>query len=104
MVDLSALVPRFLLRLDDRLRRIEIALDTVNSDGSKRIEELMRDFHSLAGIGGTYGFPELTTLARRGEHLFRQAFVERRAIQVGEALAARGLVEEMDAIRVRAGA
>lgn len=26
-----------------------------------------RAFHSLAGIGGTYGFPLVTTLARRAE-------------------------------------
>jgi hypothetical protein len=32
-------------------------------------EALSRQFHSLAGIGGTYGHPEVTDLARRGEAL-----------------------------------
>ncbi|MEA2490692.1 MAG: Hpt domain [Acidobacteriota bacterium] len=39
-----------------------------------------RGFHSLAGIGGTYGFPLVTTLARRAEQhcgSARQAKVQR---------------------------
>lgn len=30
-------------------------------------EALRHQFHSLAGIGGTYGHPEVTELARKGE-------------------------------------
>lgn len=39
------------------------------SDGGHTRSELERQFHSLAGIAGTYGYPDITDIARRGELL-----------------------------------
>ena len=103
-VDLSFLVPKFLERLDERLRRIDAALETVVDASGEPLETVMRDFHSLAGIGGTYGFPEVTRLAREGELLLQRAISERRHVRTGEAAAAHVLVTEMDSIRMRAAA
>ena len=103
-VDMSVLVPRFLVRLDERLRRIDTALETVVDASGEPLETVMRDFHSLAGIGGTYGFPEVTRLAREGELLLQRAISERRHVRTAEATAAHVLVTEMDSIRMRAAA
>lgn len=103
-VDLSFLVPKFLERLDERLRRIDAALETVVDASGEPLETVMRDFHSLAGIGGTYGFPEVSRLAREGELLLRRAISEQRAVRSTEAAVAHVLVTEMDAIRMRAAA
>lgn len=100
-VDLSALMPRFLVRLEERLRRMDAALANIAGITGEPLVTLMRDFHSLAGIAGTYGFPEITRLAREGELLIAQAIREERTIHAAEASSARLLVAQMDALRVR---
>ena len=100
-VDLSFLVPRFLERLDQRLRSLESALRILDTR-SDLAESVMRDFHSLAGIGGTYGFPELSRLAREGELLIRSAIEQRRNVGETEAAEARMLVAQMETMRLRA--
>jgi HPt (histidine-containing phosphotransfer) domain-containing protein len=58
----EALRTRFLSGFQRRVDELHILLA---SDDLRAAE---RAFHSLAGIGGTYGFPLVTTLARRAEH------------------------------------
>jgi chemotaxis protein histidine kinase CheA len=53
---------------------------TTTLDGSADPESLMRMFHSLAGIGGTYGYPRITELGRSCEALCVSAIDERRSI------------------------
>ena len=98
-VDLSFLIPRFLERLDQRLQHLDSVLRTLPDTPGDAIETVMRDFHSLAGIGGTYGFPEVTRLAREGELLIRAVMEQRRNVRAAEAAAALLLVSQMDAVR-----
>ena len=55
------LLRRFLSRFDERL--IELARLARSND----LSSLERAFHSLNGIGGTFGFPEVTRIAREAE-------------------------------------
>ena len=101
-VDLGFLVPRFLQRLDERLRRIERALESLEGAMGEPVEAVMREFHSLAGIGGTYGFPEVTLLARQSEVLLQLAMFEGRGLSAGQVEALRESVTRLDAIRLSA--
>ena len=47
------------------LNRIEV-IETCIEEGV-RPAALLLQFHSLAGVAGTVGYPEATTLARQGE-------------------------------------
>jgi chemotaxis protein histidine kinase CheA len=62
---------RFVMGLERRLSQLNAALTTLGAGDAAQIpstaDEMMRGFHSLAGIGGTYGFPHITEIARRGE-------------------------------------
>ena len=57
----DALMQRFFARFDQRL--IELTRLAHASDE----DALALAFHSLAGIGGTYGFQEITIVARAAE-------------------------------------
>lgn len=67
---------RFVAGLDRRLTQLNAHVSSLRDahDGSQiasTADELMRGFHSLAGIGGTYGFPQITDIARLGEQACR---------------------------------
>jgi diguanylate cyclase (GGDEF)-like protein len=49
-----------------RLDRMSLQLERASEDG-QALRELRRELHGLAGAGGLYGFPLVTTLARRME-------------------------------------
>ncbi len=53
----------------DRLREMEAAIDRSTSTGAwtASVADLSRNFHGLAGSGGTYGFTEVSRDAARGE-------------------------------------
>jgi HPt (histidine-containing phosphotransfer) domain-containing protein len=84
----GALRDRFLTGLERRVGELTAAL------AANDVETLTRQFHSLAGIGGTYGFPEVTELARRAETLTRQSSFN----------AVRRIVDALAAVRMRAAA
>ena len=71
-VTFAMLQERFVTGLERRLLQLNENL-TALRDGhdaaeiARTADEMMRGFHSLAGIGGTYGFPRITEIARRGE-------------------------------------
>ena len=58
---------RFFAGLERRVAELRTLLDR-NAAEDADLEILTRAFHSLAGIGGTYGFPQVTALAREAEH------------------------------------
>ncbi len=60
---------RFRERLPVRLHEIEIRLNRLEECPADHgvLLEIMRGFHSLAGIGGTYGCHDLTARARVSE-------------------------------------
>lgn len=66
---LSVLRMRFLTALGGRVREMHETIDLIPDLrlGAAADEKLHRMFHSLAGIGGTYGFQEITFLAKAGE-------------------------------------
>lgn len=70
---------RFLDGLERRLADL-----TTELDRSADADALMRMFHSLAGIGGTYGFPHVSAISRRCEELCATAMEQQRAIQSKE--------------------
>ena len=59
---LPELQQRFLAGLDGRLGEITNLLA-----GARDTDSLMRMFHSLAGIAGTYGFHRITDISRECE-------------------------------------
>ncbi|HEX8169753.1 MAG TPA: Hpt domain-containing protein [Thermoanaerobaculia bacterium] len=48
------------VRLDEMQRLLE-------APDARAVEQLARHFHALAGLGGTYGYPQVSELADRGE-------------------------------------
>jgi chemotaxis protein histidine kinase CheA len=70
---------RFLAGLNRRVIDLTTTLD-VSSDP----EPLMRMFHSLTGIGGTYGFPRITEISRSCEALCVTCMEEHRTIGIAE--------------------
>lgn len=59
----NVLRAKFTVSLHRRVAELQEMLDRDDLDAAERA------FHSLAGIGGTYGFPEVTNLARMAELL-----------------------------------
>lgn len=101
-VDLGFLVPRFLQRLDERLRRIEKELETLEGATGAPLEGVMREFHSLAGIGGTYGFPEVSRLSRESELLLQTALLSGVPFGGVQIEALRLTITQLDLIRTNA--
>lgn len=58
---------RFFAGLERRVVELHALLDRPSLD-EMDLETISRAFHSLAGIGGTYGFPLVTAVARDAEH------------------------------------
>lgn len=63
---LEVLEQRFIAGL---AQRVEALRATLADDGTRRTERLRLQFHSLAGIGGTFGFHNVSQVARAGEAL-----------------------------------
>lgn len=75
-ISFQMLQERFVTGLERRVAQLDDCLNTFRQCAGGAVSEsildaMMRGFHSLAGIGGTYGFDEITDLARRGELLCR---------------------------------
>ena len=70
---------RFLVGLNRRVTDLTTTL-SVSADP----EPLMQMFHSLTGIGGTYGFPRISEISRSCEALCVVCIEEHRAIRAAE--------------------
>ena len=71
-ITLGTLHEKFVTRLGERLRHLSECLDVLRNPGDERdaaraLDDMMRGFHSLAGIGGTFGYAQITDLASIGE-------------------------------------
>jgi chemotaxis protein histidine kinase CheA len=66
---LEILQQRFLQGLQKRISQLQSDIESIErrGPGEGSLDKMMHAFHSLAGIGGTYGFPEVTRTARAGE-------------------------------------
>jgi HPt (histidine-containing phosphotransfer) domain-containing protein len=70
ILDWTMLHAHFEKRLIERTAMMRATLETLEAaEGDLTRFELERQFHSLAGIAGTYGYPDITDIARRGELL-----------------------------------
>jgi HPt (histidine-containing phosphotransfer) domain-containing protein len=68
VLDWTMLRAHFEKRLAERVVLMEATLAEVEgSDARNARTALERQFHSLAGIAGTYGYPDITDIAREGE-------------------------------------
>jgi HPt (histidine-containing phosphotransfer) domain-containing protein len=76
---LQQLQQRFLSALERRLADMTAMLH-----GNGDAEALMRTFHSLAGIGGTYGFPRITEISLHCEALCTTLMEQGRAMTTAE--------------------
>jgi len=66
-------------RLEWRLTEMAAELD-----GVAGTDVLMLMFHSLTGIGGTYGFPRVSEISRECEEMCAAALQEKRSMQSTE--------------------
>ncbi|HEY6929867.1 MAG TPA: Hpt domain-containing protein [Thermoanaerobaculia bacterium] len=66
---LQTLRDQFLRGAPERFGRIETALGRLENDCSDTdaLCSLRAEFHALSGLGGTYGFPQVTRLGTEGE-------------------------------------
>lgn len=85
-LDLSFLQARFVAGLERRARELGGLLEVLSvvRDDTETTTDAMRAFHSLAGIGGTYGYGEITAIARSAETTCARALEEGTEIQPGE--------------------
>jgi len=72
---LQILQQQYAKKLPDRITALEQHWQALNLDDpqSTQYENLIREFHSLAGSGTSYGFPQITTLSREIENILRDA-------------------------------
>ncbi|HET8798180.1 MAG TPA: Hpt domain-containing protein [Thermoanaerobaculia bacterium] len=63
---LEELRPHFRAATRERLRQMRAQLDALAADPAQA-EPLLRNFHALTGLGGTYGFPRLSELGDEAE-------------------------------------
>jgi Hpt domain len=87
---LLELQQRFLVGLEVRLTDL-----TTTLDGSSDPDLLMRMFHSLVGIGGTYGFPQITEISRFCEAACVNVIEKERTMSFDEQEHLRRAVAEM---------
>ena len=74
-----------LLELQERFQAgLERRLDDIAGvlGGAREPESLMRMFHSLAGIAGTYGFHRITDISRECEDFCVGVMSESRSLRV----------------------
>ena len=81
-VTFELLQARFVAGLDRRFTQLTTCVGVLRDSHSLDEEtianvqdDLMRSFHSLAGTAGTYGYHELTDIARLGDVLCRDLTV-----------------------------
>ncbi|HET7745950.1 MAG TPA: response regulator, partial [Vicinamibacteria bacterium] len=67
--DMAGLRAQFVRRSEARLEAAARVLARLREapEDRARLQELMRFFHSLAGVGTSFGFPRLTAVAKEGE-------------------------------------
>jgi chemotaxis protein histidine kinase CheA len=71
-ITFEMLQARFVTGLDRRMTHLSGCLEALrgpfdDEDTPAVLDDMMRSFHSLAGIGGTYGYDQITDVASIGE-------------------------------------
>lgn len=65
----------------ERVRELSASLGRLRLRDRGALEEIERYFHRLAGSGGSYGFPEVTTCSRSAEHAVHAIAASRRDLE-----------------------
>lgn len=99
-LDLSFLRQRFVAGLERRTRELGglVELLSIVQDDPETTSHAMRAFHSLAGIGGTYGYGEITAIARSAETTCVRALEEGTSLdprEVAQLIGAVSAIREM---------
>lgn len=90
---------QFLARATDRLSGLGKAIDewSENFDG-EILQRIYKDFHWLAGVGGTYQLPELSALGSNGEEICMEIFDRKRAPSAEDAQRLRQILDSVNSI------
>jgi HPt (histidine-containing phosphotransfer) domain-containing protein len=65
---LKALRVEYLNETPRHVAALRAPLERLEGGDAGALDELRREFHKLAGSGGSYGFPEISARSRAGEH------------------------------------
>ncbi|MFQ5692898.1 MAG: Hpt domain-containing protein [Nitrospinota bacterium] len=74
MPTLERLRERYFQSVREKLEALELWLQSAQREAERAeaLRELLRTFHSLAGSGATYGFPQISQAGRRGEDYVKE--------------------------------
>lgn len=91
----GTLTARFLSRLPARLANLDSQIERLRRAPFDRVllQQVMYGFHSLAGIGGTYGYPLISEVARDAEERCM-------VLAAGTRISNRSLAALTDSVRV----
>ena len=78
---LKTLRAEYLADSPERVRELSEALGRLRARDAAALGDLHRCFHRLAGSGGSYGFPEITTRSREAEHAVASLAAETRLLE-----------------------
>ena len=86
MVDMDGLREYFAGRLPERLAEIEDACRAARDSGftGEPLRTFHRLVHSLAGAGGTFGFPEVSEVSRGLERLLKTSLATDASLSVSQ--------------------
>jgi chemotaxis protein histidine kinase CheA len=90
---------QFLTRAKDRLAQLAAAIDEF--DQKRDIDTLMRihkDFHWLAGVGGTYQLPEISALGSNGEDICTEIIQRKREIAADDPQRFRDILASVNSV------
>jgi chemotaxis protein histidine kinase CheA len=92
---LEELVQRFREKARERLEEMAALTDVISRHAPfpGSLERLARHFHTLAGLGATYGYPEVSRLGDEGEALLSPIVRDGRGVEAGELAKVRELVD-----------
>ena len=92
---LEDLPERFRQKARERLEEMSAMLDVIelHAPFPGSLERLARHFHTLAGLGATSGYPEVSRLGDAGEALLQPIVREGREVEAGELKTLRELVD-----------
>jgi len=77
---MKVLRAQYLADAPERVRELSAALGRLRARDQAALADLQRCFHRLAGSGGSYGFPEITSRSRAAEQAVAALAAEARPL------------------------
>ena len=90
---LRALRREYLADSTQRVNELRGQLTRLAAGERAALRDLMQAFHRLAGSGGSYGFPSVSTHSREGEHIARRLADEQATVTEIEIASLRACVD-----------